>query len=82
MLSVGCREHSVAEDGTMLVVSRSTEHPACPARRKTVRVTDYTSVLAIRPHTTSDQTGLEFCLTGFENAGVQLPETIITWVNL
>ena len=66
----------------MLVVSRSTEHPACPARRKTVRVTDYTSVLAIRPHTTSDQTGLEFCLTGFENAGVQLPETIITWVNL
>jgi len=74
------REHSVAEDGTMLVVSRSTEHPACPARRKTVRVTDYTSVLAIRPHTTSDQTGLEFCLTGFENAGVQLPETIITWV--
>ena len=28
----------------------------------------------------SDQPGLEFCLTGYENPGLQLPESIITWV--
>lgn len=28
----------------------------------------------------SDKPGLEFCLTGYENPGLQLPESIITWV--
>jgi len=75
------REHSVdPATGTMLVSSRSIEHSACPSKRKVWRVQDYESVLTIRPHTTSDKPGIEFCLTGFENPGVQLPETIITWV--
>jgi len=75
------REHSVDdESGTMLVISKSTEHPACPSKRKVWRVKDYTSIMTIRPHTTSDKPGLEFCITGFENPGVQLPEAIITWV--
>jgi len=75
------REHSIDPDtGTMLVVSRSTEHSACPDKRKVWRVKDYKSVMTIRPHTTSDQPGLEFCITGFEDPGVQLPESIITWV--
>jgi len=75
------REHSVDEEsGTMLVISKSTEHPACPSKRKVWRVKDYTSIMTIRPHTTSDKPGLEFCITGFENPGVQLPEAIITWV--
>lgn len=75
------REHSVDPDtGTMLVISRSTDHPACPSKRKVWRVQDYESVLTIRPHTTSDKPGIEFSLTGFENPGVQLPEAIITWV--
>jgi len=75
------REHSVdPATGTMLVVSTSTEHPACPSKRKVWRVKDYKSVMTIRPHTTSDQPGLEFSITGFENPGVQLPESIITWV--
>merc|ERR1712113_637557 len=64
----------------MLVISKSTEHPACPSKRKVWRVKDYTSIMTIRPHTSSDKPGLEFCITGFENPGVQLPEAIITWV--
>jgi len=75
------REHSVdPATGTMLVVSRSTEHSACPSKKKVWRVQDYESVLTIRPHTTSDKPGIEFCLTGFENPGVQLPEAIITYI--
>ena len=47
------RENSVEErTGTMVVVSHSVEHPACPSKKKTWRVEDYHSVLAIRPHTT------------------------------
>jgi len=75
------REHSVNPDtGTMIVLSKSVEHPACPSKRKTWRVQDYNSVLTIKPFTSSDKPGVEFCLTGFENPGVQLPESIITWV--
>jgi len=75
------REHSIdPESGTMVVISRSTEHPACPSKRKVWRVKDYVSVMTIRPHTSSDKPGLEFSITGFENPGVQLPEAIITWV--
>jgi len=75
------REHSVdPESGTMVVISRSTEHPACPSKRKVWRVKDYKSIMTIRPHTSSDKPGLEFSITGFENPGVQLPEAIITWV--
>ena len=28
----------------------------------------------------SDKPGLEFCLTGYENPGLQLPESVITYV--
>ena len=76
-----CREHSVDPvTGNMVVISRSTDHTACPSKKKVWRVQDYESVLTIRPHTTSDKPGIEFSLTGFENPGVQLPEAIITWV--
>jgi len=78
-----CCHRTVQTDSpssTTACVSSSTEHPACKAPRGLVRVTDYTSVLTVRPHQTSDRPGLHFCLTGFENPGVALPESIITWV--
>jgi len=75
------REHSHdPESGTYLVLSKSVHHPNCPSKKKTWRVQDYFSVLVVKPHTTSDKPGLEFCLTGFENPGLQLPESIITYV--
>jgi len=75
------REHSNdPETGTYLVLSKSVDHPNCPSKKKTWRVQDYFSVLVVKPHTTSDKPGLEFCLTGYENPGLQLPESIITYV--
>merc|ERR1711913_221704 len=62
------------------MLSRSVDHPKCPANKRTWGVKDYFSTLIVKPHTTRDQPGLEFCLTGFENPGLQLPESIITWV--
>lgn len=44
------------------------------------QVGNYRSALTVRPHTNPELPGTEFCLTGFEDPGVQLPETIITWV--
>ncbi|XP_023333112.1 uncharacterized protein LOC111704944 isoform X2 [Eurytemora carolleeae] len=66
--------------GTTVLISRSTQHTQCPVKRKCLRVEDYNSVLTVKPFTKPDQLGIEFCLTGFENPGVQLPESIITWV--
>ena len=43
---------------------------------------NYRSALTVRPHTAPELPGTEFCLTGFEDPGVQLPETIITWVSI
>lgn len=75
------REHSHdSNSGTFLVLSKSVDHPKCPVKKKTWRVQDYFSVLVVKPHTTSDKPGLEFCLTGYENPGLQLPEAIITYV--
>ena len=68
------------ETGTVMVLSRSVDHPKCPANKRTWRVKDYFSTLIVKPHTTRDQPGLEFCLTGYEDPGLQLPESIITWV--
>lgn len=66
--------------GTTVLVSRSTDHPSCPVKRKCLRVSDYDSVLTVKPFDTPDKLGIEFVLTGFENPGVALPESIITWV--
>jgi len=68
------------ESGTTVLISRSTDHPNCPIKRKCLRVEDYDSVLTVKPFSSPDKLGIEFSLTGFENPGVQLPESIITWV--
>merc|ERR1719209_1045165 len=78
-----CCHRTVQTDpstGTVACINTSTEHPGCRGSRGTVRVTDYRSVLTVRPHTSPTSPGTEFCLTGFEDSGIQLPETIVTWV--
>ena len=97
-----CCYRQTAEDpetGTVMVLSKSVDHPKCPNNKRTWRVKDYFSTLIVKPHTTrllqcnmnsipdlltklifSDKPGLEFCLTGYEDPGLQLPESIITWV--
>lgn len=70
------------ETGVTVLTSRSTQHPQCPQKRKCMRVADYMAVLTVKPLLANqpDQPGIEFSLTAYENPGVQLPESIITWV--
>lgn len=68
------------ESGTTTCVSQSTRHLDCEEVKGVVRVSDYHSVLTVRPHSSIELPGTEFCLTGFENPGVALPEAIVTWV--
>ena len=63
-----------------VLFTKSTDHASCPKKSKAFRVENYWSVLTIKPFTTSDQPGVEFSLTGFENPGVSLPSYITTWV--
>eukprot|EP00088_Acartia_fossae_P013308 TRINITY_DN16952_c0_g1_i2.p1 TRINITY_DN16952_c0_g1~~TRINITY_DN16952_c0_g1_i2.p1 ORF type:complete len:423 (+),score=56.50 TRINITY_DN16952_c0_g1_i2:66-1334(+) len=69
-------------DNKTVLISRSVEHPKCQDNQssRVVNVQGYESVLTVQPTTTSDNMGLEFSLSGFENPGVKLPESIITWV--
>lgn len=78
-----CCHRSVQTDpssSTTACVSTSTQHPSCQQPWGTVRVSEYQSVLTVRPRASPDRPGLEFCLTGCENPGVSLPEAIVTWV--
>jgi len=74
------QSYTDVETGSTVLISRSTDHPNCPVKRKCLRVSDYDSVLTVQPFDKPDQLGMEFSLTGFENPGVQLPEAIITYV--
>ncbi len=38
------------------------------------------SILCLKPSTSWNSQGLEFCLTAYENPGVSLPASITTWV--
>jgi len=69
-------------NGTTILLSKSAQHPQCSSNKNSgvVEVSDYESVLTVKPTSSSDQLGLEFSLVGFENPGVKLPEAIITWV--
>ena len=64
----------------IVMFTKSTEHANCPKKSKAFRVENYWSVLTLKPFTTSDQPGVEFSLTGFENPGLSLPSYITTWV--
>jgi len=77
-----CCRRTVETDtsGTTRCVSNSVDHPGCQQTKGTVRVEDYTSTLTVKPQSSPDRPGIQFCLTGFENPGLALPETIITWV--
>lgn len=65
---------------TIVLFSKATEHANCPKKAKAFRVENYWSVMTMKPFTTSDQPGVEFSLTGFENPGLSLPSYITSWI--
>jgi len=74
------RQHLADPAGRMVISSKTTRHPTCPVSKKNWRVQDYQSVMAVRPTHHPDKPGIEFSLTAFEDPGVALPESIISFV--
>jgi len=74
------RQHLTDPAGRMVISSKTTRHPTCPVSKKNWRVQDYQSVMAVRPTNHPDKPGIEFSLTAFEDPGVALPESIISFV--
>lgn len=68
------------KEKSIVVYTRSTTHPSCPEKPKNYRVTDYWSVMVIKPFNNLGDVGIEFSLTAFENPGLSLPSSITTWV--
>lgn len=64
----------------MVIVSESTEHPDYPPTDSKFRIADYYSCMVIRPYTEINDVGVEFCLTYFDNPGVNIPQYVTTWV--
>lgn len=65
----------------IIIVNKSTTHPASPKKPNNQRVKDYWSYMVIRSTTNSfKQPGLEYVLTYFDNPGIVLPPTITSWV--
>ncbi|XP_055946134.1 stAR-related lipid transfer protein 7, mitochondrial-like isoform X2 [Argiope bruennichi] len=68
------------ETNTMVLVSRATDHPACPVNNKYVRVTEYSSRMVIRPHRTYDDNGFDYVLTYFDDPQAAFPTPAYNWM--
>lgn len=65
----------------IIIVNKSTTHPACPRNPNNQRVKDYWSYMVIRSTSSSFKNpGVEYVLTYFDNPGIVLPPTITSWV--
>ncbi|KAJ8674111.1 hypothetical protein QAD02_005373 [Eretmocerus hayati] len=68
--------------GSVIIVSKETEHPAAPDRTDTHRVSTYRSFMVIKPYTDYQEPGIEFVLTYFDDPGVNIPAAVTAWVAL
>lgn len=64
----------------MVIMSRSTHHPACPPINECVRVTKYTSHMVIRPHRNIDEDGFDFLLSYYDDPRSSFPGPIYSWM--
>jgi len=62
------------------ILSRATNHPACPGSRRHVRVPVYVSNLIIKPHNKPDDVGLDYLLTYCDDPRTVLPSSLTSWV--
>lgn len=65
---------------TMVLVSRSTNHPSCPVNKKYVRVEKYSSQMVIRPHGSYDDNGFDYVLTYFDDPQAAFPAPAYNWM--
>lgn len=58
-----------------MLTSNSVDHPSFPVTPDYVRVSDYTSQMLIRPHTTFDENGFDYVMSYYDNPQLYVP----TW---
>ncbi|ESO12824.1 hypothetical protein HELRODRAFT_105555 [Helobdella robusta] len=76
------RRHEVDDKNKlMVIVSRSISgHPCVPDNTNHVRVTEYTSKMVIRPHTSFDENGFDYVLTYFDDPKSSIPKVAQCWM--
>ncbi|EDV33158.1 uncharacterized protein Dana_GF23133 [Drosophila ananassae] len=78
---VYCRRY-VKDDNKKLIFicNRAAKHNTYPALSGKVRVTDYWSLMVIKPFRGFHEPGLHFVLTYYDDPGVPIPQNIKSWV--
>lgn len=75
------RKSMIDQDNkVMVLMSRATDHPSCPADKKFVRVRKYFSQMVIRPHRNFDDTGFDYLLTYFDDPEAAFPAPAYNWM--
>ncbi|XP_030376736.1 uncharacterized protein LOC115625726 [Scaptodrosophila lebanonensis] len=64
----------------ILICSRGAKHNSYPAFSGKVRVTDYWSLMVIKPFRSFHEPGLHFILTYYDDPGIPIPQNIKSWV--
>ncbi|EYC19222.1 hypothetical protein Y032_0025g1245 [Ancylostoma ceylanicum] len=71
----------VSDDSRMIVVDSEVVPPHLIAGSdKNVRVSTYTSRMAVRSHREFDERGLDFILTYFDNPEANIPRSVYNWI--
>ena len=68
------------EQKMIVILNKVTEHPFRPQVAGKTRVLHYWSCMVIRPFKDINEPGMEFCLTYFDDPGINLPLKMTTWV--
>ncbi|XP_068150742.1 uncharacterized protein [Drosophila tropicalis] len=78
---VYCRRYIKDETKNVIFIcNRGAKHKTYPAISGKVRVTDYWSVMVIKPFRGFHEPGLHFILTYYDDPGVPIPQNIKSWV--
>ncbi|ALC39966.1 CG6565 [Drosophila busckii] len=78
---VYCRRYFKDEAKNMIFIcSRAATHNTYPTISGKVRVTDYWSLMVIKPFRGFHEPGLHFVLTYYDDPGIPIPQNIKSWV--
>ncbi|EDW37081.1 GL26048 [Drosophila persimilis] len=78
---VYCRRYIRDETRKMIFIcNRGAKHSTYPALPGKVRVTDYWSLMVIKPFRGFHEPGLHFILTYYDDPGIPIPQNIKSWV--
>lgn len=74
------RYHKDEGKKLIFICSRAAKHATYPTISGKVRVTDYWSLMVIKPFRGFHEPGLHFVLTYYDDPGISIPQNIKSWV--